>query len=315
MKSAYAMIIPIVMMLLTTGVVTAIFSKPAEWEIKTPEGFLGRTQAEEEQEQAESLDERRKIVSFDKTEEKIKQKKQTNKNSLVQQELARLGGSYRDIYGNTWERVVDEDKNSRWVYRERKSRRKPKDKELTDKEFYRKYRIEMLGEKGVYTGTWTFFNRIVGKFAYDFVDRWCSNQWTSSEGEYDKPMFIDTVGSEGEVVAKGSVYAEQESRIKSCENIDQSIVAGQAYKSKSDKGYNYDISFSLTACREEISYKAYLLNTHQRFVTSGTLKKGYTTIHERKGISSEEEYGFLCIELSDRSLGKDGTACFPVVSS
>jgi hypothetical protein len=155
-------------------------------------------------------------------------------------------------------------------------------------------------EDVVYKLTHMLLQKTLGKFASDKISEKCEADWESSEPESNGPISTD----EG-------LYTTEEG---ACPNSDDTIITCQGYISSTGPPYNYELSYTITACKEQVAYTVYLEGPMKKTIDSGDVVLG-DSVTKTRSISSTIEFDSACVMVSDSTVGNNGEACFPLATS
>ena len=145
-------------------------------------------------------------------------------------------------------------------------------------------------------------NTLLGEFAYGQVQEWCKEEWDASEPNSKTP--VDTPPGPGTT------------NNSDCPN-NLTTFSAQGLKTNISTGYQYDVSWTIRACKEDIKYNIYLANSKTDREALGlltTLKKGKVN-GETKQFSLSKEYQSTCFMVSDTTVGDSGWGCFDFVET
>ena len=94
----------------------------------------------------------------------------------------------------------------------------------------------------------------------------------------------------------------------------QTTVTAQARRSIISTAFTYQNSWTIIPCNENVQYNVYLANSIDDGIgiAAGIASKGFAK-SESKQFSYAKSYQFICIQVSDTSVGNNGYACFNVV--
>ena len=169
--------------------------------------------------------------------------------------------------------------------------------------------LQKLAENLAYKATWQLLDLTLGSFAFGYVDDYCSEQWDSSDYAGGTSPLTYTSNSQ-HLVSGGSIF---QPTTNNCIGTETTVTA-QAQKSILATGFTYQTSWTITPCKENIQYNIYLANSidDRIGIATGIANKGITK-SEARLFSYAKNYNFICVQVSDGSIGTDGYACFNVV--
>lgn len=149
--------------------------------------------------------------------------------------------------------------------------------------------------------TYMLLNKVLGPYAYDMVNDYCKEQSQSSSPESITPINYDS---------GNPIDYSSDSGI--CGNSHVTSAAVQLYRFPQTDSYNYEWGYSITACKEDMTYTVSIRgNSDAHTVASGVLEKG-----DRSSDSGEIELNFeadqICLFVADETVGENGRACFPL---
>ena len=159
---------------------------------------------------------------------------------------------------------------------------------------------KQLLNKKAYELTNQLLNTLLGEFAYGKVQDWCKEEWDASEPNSKTP--IDTSPGPGTTNNSDCPH-----------NL--TTFSAQGVKTNISIGFQYDVSWTIRACKEEIKYNIYLANSKTDREAVGLpvkLEKGKVNA-ETKQFSLSKEYKSTCFMVSDTSVGDSGWGCFEFV--
>jgi len=168
--------------------------------------------------------------------------------------------------------------------------------------------LQQLRSTDAYFGASLLLKFTLGKFADEAISDYCKEQYESS----------DPLGGNSPNYASNNPQpplSPQASfpQTSNCVGTETTVTA-QAQKSPLLGGFNYETSWTITACKENVQYTIILANSLQDriAIANGAANKG-TTRTESKRANFDTDFQLICIETSDASIGQDGVACFNVV--
>ena len=98
-----------------------------------------------------------------------------------------------------------------------------------------------------------------------------------------------------------------------CAGSQVTTLTAQAVRMTLSNGFNYQTSWTITACKQELQYIAYLANdlSDRIGIASGIAPLSQATA-SMTSFSYSANYNFICLQVSDLSIGNNGYACFNV---
>jgi len=188
------------------------------------------------------------------------------------------------------------------------------DKKLDpDKEEYKKAQSEkrrkdlitQIANKRAYELVSNLLNLLIGEYVDEAIKDVCTSEYESSEPA------IQNNYNPGPAAA--SNFDSQTQTTNNCVG-DLTTTTAQAQKTTLASGFTYITSWTITPCKENVIYDIYLANTLEDRVgiSTGVANKGITK-SETIQSSQVKDYSFICIQVSDNSIGDEGYACFNIV--
>jgi len=152
-----------------------------------------------------------------------------------------------------------------------------------------------------------YLGKMASNYVNEFVEEQCSSEWDQSLPPSNTPSNLNT-GYGQSFIGAGD---------KNLTGVDCSnpltTVTTQAAKTKRGNSFSYDVSYSITACKEAVSYSVYLFESNLAYqnLDSGNLELG-KLISNTGTLNSGLDCSNICVTVSDNSVN---TACFPVVTT
>jgi len=154
-----------------------------------------------------------------------------------------------------------------------------------------------------YEATWQLLNLALGSFAYGAVSDYCAEQYDSSV----------PLGSAGSGNTNSGPPGETEEETPNC-LANETTVTAQATKLLTGPQFEYDTSYTVTACNVSVQYSVLL---ESDLLESTNIATGITNFGD---ISSEAislthtiSFNQICVDVTDTSIGDNGKACFEIV--
>jgi hypothetical protein len=174
-------------------------------------------------------------------------------------------------------------------------------KEVTEPNLLKKLRAEQsiqeLAYEAAYSAASNLLKMYLGQFAYDEVAKLCKEEWEASEPVADEPEDINP-----------GPPLESAEQMNCPEEL--TTLSAQGAKTGTAPNYQYDLTWTIAACKEDIQFEVYLTNNYGKvMLASGVASKGEIKAGE-KIYSLTTNYEEICIEVSDASVG---TNCFDIV--
>jgi len=185
---------------------------------------------------------------------------------------------------------------------------KTEKEEYASKELAKMESMTKITQNKAYELTSQLLNMLLGEYAQEMVADLCKEEWDSSEPASNKP-YNSNPGPNNPLTMNSS----QLSQSAACGSSDKTTMSAQGTRSGGSP-YTYDISWSITACKQNIQYTVYLANTKndKEAVEFGTVNKGKTGAGTKQ-FQNSKSYIDACIQVSDTSVGDNGFACFSLV--
>ncbi|MBI2134524.1 hypothetical protein HYU09_00905 [Candidatus Woesearchaeota archaeon] len=162
-------------------------------------------------------------------------------------------------------------------------------------------------ESQAYNAVWQLLDLTLGQFAFGYVEDYCKAQYDSSD--YEGGQTASSYATNTQSLLSGQTTPTTNNCIGN-----QTTMTAQAQKSIIATGFTYQTSWTVTPCKENVQYTIYLANSINDSIgiATGVANKG-TTQSESKQFSYAKNYQFICMQVSDTSIGNNGYACFNVV--
>lgn len=160
-----------------------------------------------------------------------------------------------------------------------------------------------------YEATSILLKLTLGRFADDAISDYCKEQYDSSDYEGGQTAANYNANTQSLLAGQTNSQAQQNNCIGN-----QTTLTAQGQKSIINTGFTYQTSWTITPCKENVQYTIYLANSidDNIGIATGVANKGIVK-SESKQFSYTKNYQFVCIQISDTSVGDDGYACFNVV--
>lgn len=180
--------------------------------------------------------------------------------------------------------------------------------EYASKELKRMESLTKITQQKAYELTSQLLNMLLGGYAQEMVADLCKEEWDSSEPASNKPLNVNPGPND-----LSTMNSSQLIQSAACGSSDKTTMSAQGTRTGGSP-YTYDISWSITACKQDIQYTVYLANTKddKEAVEFGTVNKG-KTVAGTKQFQNSKGYTDVCIQVSDTSVGDNGFACFSLV--
>jgi len=146
---------------------------------------------------------------------------------------------------------------------------------------------------------------LLGDSAGELIDAVCEEEVKSSEPISETPINVNPGPSPTNVI-------DQQTQ-ELCEN-GLTTATAQAKKVTLSSGFTYQTSWTITPCQENVEYNIYLANDiNDRIgIATGIANKGIAS-SQSKQFSHTQTFNFICILVSDQSVGENGLACFDII--
>ena len=167
-----------------------------------------------------------------------------------------------------------------------------------------------------YDLTYKLLNELLGKWAYETISEWCSADFEASDAEFDTPQQTGGGSSGGGGVGGGNKTGNKTGGAGGGSSGGGGVGGGTctgsqttvtAQLSQSGTGpYNYQYSFTITACKQALTYRVYLINGGEVTLEEGNVELGKTR-QDTDQKSDNIDFAQICVQVSDTEIN---TACF-----
>lgn len=100
-----------------------------------------------------------------------------------------------------------------------------------------------------------------------------------------------------------------------CQNSLTTVTA-QARKTQTGQSFEYETSFTITACKQAVSFNVFLENEQDiNFKVADGLTNLGSTSSETRVFSDPTNFNIICVDTSDPAIGSNGKVCFSVVEN
>jgi len=187
--------------------------------------------------------------------------------------------------------------------------------EETASEYIRKERVKDQSEKQIYSAVSSLLNQYLGEFAYEKIADFCKEEWEASEPSSNTPRNVNPGTTNPLTPIDQETLNITQGQSLSCANSDKTTLAAQGTRTAAGAEFNYDVSYTVAACKQNIQYTVYLANAvdDKEAIDFGTANKGEVKADIKKQFPNSKSYDDICIQVSDNSIGNMGFACFPLV--
>jgi hypothetical protein len=155
------------------------------------------------------------------------------------------------------------------------------------------------------TLTFELLNKILGPYAYDMISKMCTEMSDSSEAESAASVSTD-IGA----MSVDSVDYTDTSGI--CGSSKVTSAALQLYRFPQDNSYRYEWGYSVTACKEDMSFSVSIRGpSDSDVIASKMMERGNQAADSGEKVLNFEAKE-ICLVTSDQTVGNNGIACFPL---
>jgi len=153
---------------------------------------------------------------------------------------------------------------------------------------------------------------LFGDLLNEQVEAICKEERKSSEPFSSNPTFTNP-GPLGTTTSFQSFFVSQTE--VNCQNSLTTVTA-QARKTQTGQSFDYETSFTITACKQSVSFNIFLENEQDiNFNVADGITNLGSTSSETRVFSNVENFNIICVDTSDPAVGSNGLVCFSVVEN